>query len=258
MSNENNEQLTDEQILMCLYDKTFTCPVCEKTFKSKMIRKGKSKYIRSDIDLKPIYYPLKPEYYDVIVCNNCGYAAVSNKFDNLTYSQQGEILEKITPKYVKKDYPDIYDADTAIERYKLALLNCMVKKSRVGEKAYICLKLAWIYRDKEDRKNEFSYLKSAYDGFNEAFTTEKFPICGMDEDTLLYMIAAIGVLIGNLEDSKRILGKLIVKKSLTKRLKDKIIDAKERIKIIEENNITNENESWEVNYVFKKAWDKGF
>lgn len=214
----------------CIYDKTYTCPVCKEVFKAKQIRKGRAKFISNDDDLKPNYKPVQPDYYDVILCDHCGYAAISSKFETITLSQQEAVEEKITPEYVKKDYPDVYDVDTAIERYNHALENCEAKKSKAGEKSYIHLKLAWFYRDKNDKAKELEHLKIAYDGFNEAFTTEKLPICGLDENTLLYILAAIGIEIGYEEESIRILSRLIVKKDLSSRFKQKISALKDKIK----------------------------
>jgi len=214
----------------CIYDKSYTCPVCGNPFKAKQIRKGRAKFISNDDDLKPNYTPVQPDYYDVILCDNCGYAAISSKFDSITMSQQDAVSEKITPLYVKRDYPNVYDTDTAIDRYKIALENCEAKKSKWGEKSYIHLKLAWFYRDKGDKTSELEHLKIAYDGFNEAFTTEKLPICGLDENTLLYIIAAIGIKIGYEEESIRILSRLIVKKNLSSRFKEKITLLKDKVK----------------------------
>ncbi len=216
----------------CIYDKSYVCPVCGNNFKSKTVRKGKVRFINNELDLKPNYYPIQPDYYDIVLCDKCGYASMSSKFDKITYSQEEAITQYITPKFFPKEYQDIYDVDIAIERYKLALVNCMVKKSRAGEKAYICLKLAWFYRDKEDLQNEIMFLKSAYKGFNEAFINEKCPICGLDENTLLYIIAAVGARIGKLDDSLRILGRLIVKKRLNVRLRSKIEELRDVLKKI--------------------------
>ncbi len=214
----------------CIYDKTYTCPVCQEVFKAKQIRKGRAKFVSNDDDLKPNYTPIQPDYYDVILCNHCGYAAISSKFETITLSQQEAVEKNITPQYVKQDYSDLYDVDTAIDRYNQALKNCDVKKSKIGEKSYIHLKLAWLYRDKNDISKEIEHLKIAYDGFNEAFTTEKLPICGLDENTLLYILAAIGIKIGYEEEGIRILSRLIVKKDLSSRFKEKISALKDKIK----------------------------
>ncbi len=214
----------------CIYDKSYTCPVCGEPFKAKQVRKGRAKFISNDDDLKPNYTPVQPDYYDVIMCDHCGYAAISSKFDKITLSQQEAIEKEITPLYEKTDYPDVYDVDTAIERYNMALRNCEAKKSKAGEKAYIHLKLAWFCRDKNDKSSEIEHLKLAYSGFNEAFTTEKLPICGLDENTLLYILAATGIEIGYPEESIRILSRLIVKKDLSSRFKQKITLLKDKIK----------------------------
>ena len=215
----------------CIYDKTFTCPVCEEQFKAKQIRKGRAKFISNDDDLKPNYKPVQPDYYDVILCDHCGYAAISSKFDKITLSQQEAIEKEITPKYVKKTYPALYDVDTAIERYLHALKNCIAKKSKSGEIAYINLKLAWLYRDKKDKQKEMAHLKIAYEGFNKAFTNEKLPICGLDENTLLYILAAVGIELGYEDEGVRILSRLIVKKNLSSRFKNKISYLREKIKV---------------------------
>ncbi len=214
----------------CIYDKSYTCPVCEENFKAKQIRKGRAKFVSNDDDLKPNYTPVNPDYYDVIICDNCGYAAISSKFETISMSQQEAVEKEITPNYIKKEYPNIYDADTAIERYMIALKNCEAKKSKAGEIAYIHLKLAWIYRDKKDRRSELENLKLAYEGFNTAFTTEKLPICGLDENTLLYILAAIGIEIGQVGEGVRILSRLMVKKNLSSRFKDKIANLREKVR----------------------------
>ena len=117
-------------------------------------------------------------------------------------------------------------------RNKLALINTLMKRGRASEIAFISMKLAWLYRDKKDVKNEFTYLKAAHKGFNDAFLNESFPMCGLEENTLLYIIAAIGSKIGKIDDSLKILGRLVVKKGLNARLKVKISELREILKKI--------------------------
>lgn len=224
--NEKNKEIKPED---CLYDKTYNCPVCESKFKARTIRKGKTRFVGSDIDLHSNYDPINPDYYDVIMCDNCGYASISNTFYHIGERQSKLIADNISIRYVHKDYPLVYDTDIAIERYKLALLNCMAKNA----KAYICLKLGWLYRDKKDIENEIKHLRFAIEGFNEAFTNENFPICGLDEQTLLYIMAALNFRLGEADESKRILSRLIVKRNLPERLKKKAEDLKELIAVKE-------------------------
>ena len=227
---QSPEKKKELAIQECLYDKSYICPVCGNNFKARMPRKGKIRFVDNEFDLKPLYSPLQPNYYDIVLCNKCGYAAMSAFFDKISEVQENAIKKIITPKFFPKEYPEIYTVDIAIERYKLALLSAMAKNSHSGEKAYLCLKLAWFYRDKKDAKNEAMFLKAAHKGFNDAFINEKFPICGLEENTLLYIIAAIGSRIGYSDDSLRILSRLIVKRNLNIRLKNKIIDLRDMLR----------------------------
>lgn len=222
MNKHKNELFPED----CIYDKSYVCPVCENSFKSKSVRKGKAKFVSKDIDLKDNYTPIQPDYYDVIVCTRCGYASISSKFDSITATQADWVLNAIEPKFIPKEYPEVYSAYTAIERYELALESCIAKKGKNGEKAFIYLKMAWIYRDIHSRESENKYLSLAYDDFNEAFSNENFPICGLDESTLLYVLSAIAMELGNKYDSMKILSNLSTKRDIGERMKDKIKELK--------------------------------
>lgn len=216
----------------CLYDKSVVCPVCDNKFKMRAVRKGKARFIGNDIDLRPNYEPISPEYYAVIICDNCGYAAISSKFSRISDKQAKLIIELITSKFIPKKYPRVYDLNAAIERYKFALVNAAAKKAKAGEKAYICLKIGWLYREKKDTDNELKYLKSAVEGFNLAFTNENFPICGLDENTLLYIMSALYFKLGKFSECKILLGRLIVKRGLPDRLKKSAEDLRDLVKKI--------------------------
>ena len=59
-----------------LFEKTFTCPICEKDFKAKTVKIGKAKLVGTDLDLRPKYENIDMLKYDVILCPHCGYAAL--------------------------------------------------------------------------------------------------------------------------------------------------------------------------------------
>ena len=185
-----------------LFDKSFTCPICDREFKSRTVKIGKAKLAGSDLDLRP-RYELK---YDIIMCPYCGYAALSRFFKFLTSPQAKNIQKTISATFKpQKETKEIYTYDEALERYKLTLANAIVKQAKSSEKAYICLKTAWLLRGKaehldknlpdyeeqkkqcEDEENEF--LRNALEGFLAARQTESFPMCGMDEPTVDYLIS---------------------------------------------------------------------
>jgi len=217
----------------CLYDKTYVCPVCDNVFKARAVRKNKAKFIGSDIDLKANYEPVQPDYYEIIMCSKCGYAAITQTFDKISSKQAELILKHIKPNFKPVKYSEVYDAAEALDRYQKALLNWKAKKGRIGEKAFICLKMAWIYRDMKKEKEEFEFLKVAYDGFNEAFLKENFPICGLEENTLLYILSVTASKLGDNDEAKRILGRLVIKRGLGERLRQKAEDFKAYLKTVE-------------------------
>lgn len=215
--------------LEVLYDKTHECPVCDITFTSKGIRSGKNKVISTDSDLYSKFSVVNPVIYDVIVCD-CGYAALSNTFDQLRPTQVSWIKEQITSKYHTTNYPVILHEEHAINRYKLALLNATVKKSRIGEKAYICLKIGWLYRDLQDKENERLFLEHARQDFLKAFSSERFPIFELDELTTMYLIAELSRKAGDFATASQWAGELITKKGAPERLKNRARDLREKIK----------------------------
>ena len=105
-----------------------------------------------DKDLRPRFKYFDPMKYDVIMCPHCGYAALGRYFPNLNKYQIDDIRVKICMNY--KHEPNkgpIYTYDYAKRLYQLALANAVVKKAKNSEKAYICLKSAWVIRGETQR-----------------------------------------------------------------------------------------------------------
>ena len=72
------QKITEEDLL---FDKTYTCPVCDSEFHSKMVRTGKVKLLSADTDLRPKYQLVDSLKYDALVCPKCGYDAGTGKAD---------------------------------------------------------------------------------------------------------------------------------------------------------------------------------
>lgn len=229
-----------------LFDKKYTCPICDHNFTSKTVRSGKARMIRTDMDLRNVYEDIEPLKYDIILCQKCGYAALARVFPNVTSVQHKYISEKITPNFkpLQEDGDD-YTFDQALARYKIAFANSVVKMAKVSEGAYLSLKIGWLYRsykesldkdmpgyqEKYDKLEslEKENLKKAYDYFIKAVQKEEFPMCGMDESTVDYILAVLAMEFGDYYDSSKLLSKLITSYSAGQRLKDKARDAKEEL-----------------------------
>ena len=182
--------------------------------------------------------------YDIILCPYCGYAALSRFFKFVTSPQAKNIRKTISATFKpQKEVKEIYTYDEALERYKLTLANAIVKQTRSSEKAYICLKTAWLLRGKaehldknlpdyeeqkkqcEDEENEF--LRNALEGFLAARQTESFPMCGMDEPTVDYLIAVTAMRFEQYDVSSRLITGILQSPTANPRMKDKARDIKE-------------------------------
>ncbi len=229
-----------------VFDKTMECTVCGKSFKTKVVRAGKARLVYSDTDLKPVYQGFEPLKYDVIVCEHCGYAATTRSFGHVTPGQIKLIREVIGASFSGIAHDEkIYTFNDAIERYKLALANAMVMRGKTSEKAYLCLKLAWLYRSMYQGipesndvmiklrngfiEEEKKYIQSAYEGFTESYSTENPPICGMDENTITYLLADLARRCGDMDNCKKFLSTVLTSRNATSKLKDRARDLKELI-----------------------------
>lgn len=230
-----------------LFDKHFVCKVCDKEFKSKMVRTGKVKLIGSDNDLRPKYQHVDSLKYDAIVCPYCGYAALNRFYNYMTDTQAKLIKINISANFKGlKEGEDILTYDEAITRHKLALVNAVVKHAKASEKAYTCLKLGWLFRGKAESlpadtpnlecvkrelvAQEKEYIANAYEGFMEAFSKEPFPMCGMDETTMTYLTADLARQIGKYDEALRMIARVITARDANERIKSKARDMKDLIK----------------------------
>ncbi len=230
-----------------IFDKTFTCPVCDSEFKSKTVKSGKVKLQSLNTDLRPIYQNMDPLKYDAIVCPKCGFAALNRFFKYVTSAQATLVKNNISASFRGlKESGNIFTYDDAIARHKLALVNSIVKKAKTSEKAYTCLKTAWVLRGKAENlakelpdykqqlealaKEELDFLSKAYDGFDEAFSKESFPLCGMDEITITLLMAELARRVGKYDDSSRWISRVLISKDANERIKEKARDIKELLR----------------------------
>lgn len=227
-----------------LFDKSYTCPVCDEEFKAKTIRAGKIRMLGTDLDLRPKYENIDMMKYETIACPHCGYAALSRYFKYMTSMQLKLIRTNICANYHPHPMDgDVYTHEEALERYKLTLANAIVKKAKSSEKAYICLKTGWLIRgmgealDKESPEYEAKkdaylrmekeYLKNALEGFVSARQSEGFPMCGMDEITVDYLIAILAMECDQFDLSMKVLSNVITSKDSNSRVKDRAREARD-------------------------------
>ncbi|MCI9138001.1 MAG: DUF2225 domain-containing protein [Lachnospiraceae bacterium] len=243
---EKNKEEEQEEAALIL-QKTTCCKVCEHTFKTKAVKSGRARRLQPDRDLRPRFQYIDTLKYDVVSCPACGYTALSRDFDKITPTQAKMVREQISAKFHKSEEPEraVNSYNEAIDLYKLALLNTVAKRGKESEKAFICLKLAWVMRGKADTMAESTpeekeakkkcmeeeevFYMQAYDGFCKAISQEMFPICGMDESTMDYLLAYMGYHFKKYEIASKFLANVLTSSSASRRLKDMALDLKEDI-----------------------------
>ena len=214
-----------------VYPKSFVCPVCSQDFKSYVLRHGRVRLQNIEFDLRPVYTPIEPIFYDIVMCVCCGFTAVQDKFDQIPEREAQRVLKELAPQFRPQQYPKELTIDMAIERYQLALLNAVIRKAKEGEKAYICMKLTWLHRIKGDSlEMEKKFASLTTRGFISALRKENPPIMKMEESTVLYLLGAFSFFLGDNTNALKLVSSVITSQKPSNRLKDRARELKDMIK----------------------------
>lgn len=222
--------MSNIDVINHLFDKQVICPVCNSHFKTKTVKSKSPRVISKDSDFFIRYSVINPYFYDVLICNSCGYAAMKSDFEKLKSHKKDLVLSNVTPKWKPREYPDILDEKLAIERYKLALLNAVLINLPDSTKAMISLKIAWMNRLLDNNSQEILFLRQALDGFNDAYIKEPFPIYGLQRDSLMYLLGELNRRLDNSEDALLWYSKTIVSINSSNRIKEMARIGKDLIK----------------------------
>lgn len=236
VSPEEKEKTVDE--IDFLLAKEYECPVCNAKFKQMVLRSNKARMIGQDMDLRPHYNYIDVTKYDVIMCPHCGYAALLRYFGPLPKPHRELIKTNISSKFKETEEPKgIISYEEALVRYKIALVNAIVRQAKNSEKAYICLKTSWVLRgmremidqntpENEKKKAELllqekEYQKNAMEGFIAARGNELPPIAGMNEVAADYLIAVLLVQFERYADAAKLVQGVLGSNKATANQKDK-------------------------------------
>lgn len=245
MDGQNDDIKTPEhQESEYIFDKKMVCVVCDQPFTTKVLKNSKARRIGADLDLRPRFAFVDTVKYGVCACPHCGYAALHANFERLSTRQIHSIKDQICSKYTPKPQVavDSYDYNTAIEMHQLALFNAYAKLGKDGEKAYLCLLITWLMREKlalepdklpmseKDYKDQIEhYYNQAFEGFQAATMNEMFPIMGMNESTVDYLIACMALHFNKLEMAAKYTSSVLTSSGASRNVKDKALELKEMI-----------------------------
>lgn len=218
-----------------LLRKSYVCPICNNSFKALQVKASKPRLLSTDPDMRPVYQYIDVIKYDCVVCEKCGYASLNKHFDQISDAQIRIVRKEVCERFKGlKPAGDTYTYDEAITRFQLALANTMIKRAKASERAYLCLKLAWLYRGKRNAivsidekkreelyETEIQYIKKAREGFLSARAKEMFPIAGMDEYTFDFLLAELSIECNEEAEAKKLISNLIYSKTAPTRVRDK-------------------------------------
>ena len=215
----------DENEKTLLLDRTYECPICEHKIKAKSVKTSVAKFVETKADLRPIYSNINVTKYDTVCCNYCGYAALTKDFMNTTQVQRKLLREKIQANY--KSHEEV-------------VCDAYSTESEIGN---ICLKIDWLYQDLADELEENSsdyeskkenylaeahnFAMNAYEHLSKARMEEEFPIAGMNETTLDYLLSYLGYVKGEYQTAMQYLSGVVSTRGISPRLKDKCLELKE-------------------------------
>ncbi|MDE7206084.1 MAG: DUF2225 domain-containing protein [Lachnospiraceae bacterium] len=230
-----------------LLDRRYTCPICDKQIRAKSVKSNSAKFVDTMADLMPIHNNINVTKYDAVCCPNCGFAALTKNFTTTTSIQRKLIHEQIEANYKSHEEVecDIYTTEVAISRMKMVLLCTVTKGGKESEIGNVCVKISWLYQslaeevsddDPNAEEKRAMYIKeadnaalNAYEHLSKARMTEDFPIAGMNETTLDYLLAYYAYKKGEYQTCMQYLSGVVSNRNTTPRLKDKSLELKDLV-----------------------------
>lgn len=241
-SQKKQNEFREEDVLFL---KTYECPVCDETFKTLTVRAGKVRSAGHGDCLRPLYQDMDPLKYDVILCPHCGYGAVARYFTNVMPGQRKKLRAEVAPNFTGiKVSTDKFSYEEAIMRYKLALYSDVVMGVKSSRKAYTCLKMAWVIQGMLEeagteidineytrlRKEEEECIQNAYDGYVRAVSSETFPMSGMDDITITFLLAELAYKLGLYQEALMPISRILGRANVSSRIKDQALELKEKVR----------------------------
>lgn len=196
-----------EEDILFIVEKT--CPICKKNTRLVKARSRLSVESR-DVDLCVHYKDFNPYLYQLMVCENCGFAADDKTFAaKFPTPKRVKIWELLTKKGMFFNFKKENTLDDAINAYHTFMSYMDILNLPLSKQASAHLHLGWLYRFAEDAPNEKFYLKRAAELYDESLGNERYPIGDMTEASVMYLIAAIHFKLGDIDQCAQYLSKVM-------------------------------------------------
>jgi uncharacterized protein (DUF2225 family) len=178
-----------------LYDKTCTCRHCQHTFTTKRVRGGHQVMVHRDTDFCTYYkeQSYNPILYTVNVCPACGFAFTDQFAEKLLPPVKRLVSEEIASKWTPKDFGYVRSISDAMVCYKLAIYAAELTGEAHSVKAGLYLRLAWLYRFRNNGSEERRFLNMAVREYEQSYVHSDY-VKGdkeMSEVRILYLIGEL-------------------------------------------------------------------
>lgn len=192
---------------------TFTvekkCPVCGETTR---VVKVKSKLLaeRTDEDFCVHYKDFNPYFYKIWFCEHCGFAADEKTFlGSIPLTHKRKIQEFLNSRKLGLKFVEERQVPDAVASFKLAIFYAELTGQSLAKRAGLYLELGWIYRASEEKECEDEMLERAISLYDRSLMTERYPINGLSDNTVIYLIGAIYYRLHDFEKSTQYLSRII-------------------------------------------------
>lgn len=220
----------DKDYMANLFDKTVKCPVCNSNFKAPSVKAKTYRVDLKDSDFFIRYRISNPYFYEVLLCPVCGYASLRTDFDKIKKYQIKLIQDRVSSKWIPRNFTLPFNEKTAIERFKLALLNTILMEGPSSTKAIISLRIAWMYRLLNDVENEKIFLSQSLKAFNDTYTNEYLPVYGLDRFSIMYLIGELNRLLGDNKTALKCYSQCLTSIGSPQKIKELARTGKDKIK----------------------------
>lgn len=193
------------------YEKKIQCLNCKNTFPTYKVRTKYIKIDHTESDFHPIYVEknVNALYYNVFVCEHCGFSFTDDFSTYFAPNTKKSIQEQITSKWIPHSFNGVRTHDQALQAYQLALVSGTLKKEKNVTLAGLALRIGWLYRSVNNLEQELRFLKIAREYYLESFSTEDYANTQMTSTRVLYMIGELSRRVGDLDTATKFFSKVI-------------------------------------------------
>ena len=191
-----------------------TCPICGE---STRIVKTKSKLMveKTDEDFCVHYKGFNPYFYKIWFCEHCGFAADEKTFlGTMPSLHKKKIQEFLAQRKLGIQFVEERGIPDAVASFKLAIFYAEMTDQPLARRAGLYLELAWIYRADGEQDKENEMMQRAADLYDTSLMTERYPINGLSDNTVVYLIGAIYFRMQDYEKSTQYLSRIIGDQSI--------------------------------------------